>query len=73
MDISPLHSRDHRDGIVQNRYGMRMRPKKVDNQLSDMLNTDDRGSNLENRLVIIFSSVLLCGKLCSILGLGRGF
>lgn len=62
VDINLLHRSDHRDGTVQNRYGIKISPRKVDNQLSDILNTDDRGSNLENRLVIIFSLILFGGR-----------
>lgn len=55
VDIRFVHRRDHREGIVQNRYGIRVSPRKVDSQFRDMLNTEERGSNLENRLVIIFN------------------
>ena len=57
VDISVFHSRDHRDGIVQNKYGIKVRPKKVDSQFKDILKTEERGSNLENRLVIIFNLI----------------
>ena len=45
--------------MAQNKYGMRASPKNVDIQFKDMLKIEDRGSKLENRLVIIFSLVFL--------------
>ena len=55
--IKLVHINDHRDGIVQYRYGISIRPKNVDSQLRERLKIDDKGSNLENRLVIIFKLI----------------
>ena len=52
-DIAFLHSRGHREGTGQNRYGKRISPKKVESQFSERFNVDDRGSKEEKRLVII--------------------
>ena len=50
--------RDHRVGINQNRVGSMSRPRGVDSQFSDKWAILQRGSNLENSLVIIFNLVL---------------
>ena len=52
--ISLPQRRDHREGADQKRYGIRARPRKVDSQFREMFSLEERGSKLENRLVIIF-------------------
>lgn len=52
------HKRDHRDGMAQNSKGIKIIPKKVDNQFKDKFMIEEVGSNTENRFVIIFNSFL---------------
>lgn len=59
VDMIFLHNRGHRDGTGQKRYGRRMSPRKVDNQFSGKFNVDERGSNGEKRLAIIFNKALV--------------
>ncbi len=49
-----LHRNDHRDGEAQYRYGMNIRPRRVEIQFIDKLKILDDGSKIENRLAIIF-------------------
>jgi len=57
VEVIEDQRRDHREGIAQNKYGMNKKPKKVEVQFKERFIILDRGSNLENRFVIIFNLV----------------
>jgi hypothetical protein len=48
------HSKDQRDGIIQNNAGINNNPRKVEAQFKGNLIIDDMGSKTENKFVIIF-------------------
>lgn len=49
-----LHRRDHREGEAQYKYGINIKPNKVDIQFIERLKILDEGSKIENRFAIIF-------------------
>jgi len=53
------HNKDHRDGIIQYKVGINIKPIKVESQLRGKCIIEDVGSNTENKLVIIFSLICL--------------
>lgn len=49
-----LHNKDHREGEAQYKYGINIKPNKVDIQFIERLKILEEGSKIENKLAIIF-------------------
>ena len=54
MVVKEFHKKYLRDGIAQYKYGRRDKPMIVESQLRGRFIIEEAGSNLENRLAIIF-------------------
>ena len=66
--VREFHKKDLREGIAQNKYGRTDRPIMVDSQLRGRFMIEEAGSNLENKLAIIFRLKFHSVRLLVLLG-----